>query len=271
MNTRVSDIFDFYDGDPPELAEGSPVEVRNVKKRVGQLLSGVPSAAKMPARRKIIKWAVIAAAVLVMFSIAAFAKQATVIENGEEAIYASNAELASMRKAGILKAGLLLTPEDCTFVHDEKLFQLFRDSSELCWGITYNTGKYSGDLVINTVSGKITLLNITAIPDNGEKPWITKNCPPSGLLSWYDNYGDLFDTTMTVDDFCEKLCAYWGFNGYSIAAGDGAALLANPKGVYNSRTDVNFTGDRAGRTQYIEVNSFCSGAEIMFGFDHGKG
>lgn len=88
---------------------------------------------------------------------------------------------------------------------------------------------------------------------------------------WCDNYGDLFDTTMTMDDFCEKLCAYWGFDGYCIAAGGGAAMLANPKGVYNSRIDVSFSGDRAGRTQYIEVNSFCSGAEIMFGFDHSKG
>ncbi len=276
MNTRISDIFDEYDGGVPPIGTASPVDAQRVIMLTSQKIRG--GRPKRPARR-ILRAAIIAAAAAVLLTAAAFAKMPQLVSGPNAAVAAANAELDVLRDAGVITADFTLSGTDCdvSLQNDGHLFSIFSRKFDPFYSISFSSGRYSGDIGINTVSGKITQFLINARADSSDKPVDIG----SGFMG-YVNFEDIFDTSMHMGAFCRKLCDYWGYDDYDIVsacgdhgspqyAADGSSLLADHGSGQIKLTTVTFSGDQAGQEQYVEVSCFANGACLAAGFAHSLG
>ena len=74
MNTRISDLFDMYDGELPPLNETAPLDARAVGEITAEKIHSCGGAEKKRPGRRLLRTALIAAAVVVLLAAAAFAK-----------------------------------------------------------------------------------------------------------------------------------------------------------------------------------------------------
>lgn len=281
MNKRISGIFDNYGGEPPEIAQNSPINAERVASMTMERVGG-----RARRKRSILRSALIAAAVMALLAAAAFAKAPAVIGSQKEAVAAANLELNELRRLGVITADFTVEYGKCTagLQNDGHLFSIFSRSFDPFYLIYFSDGDYYGNLSVSTVSGKITQFTISAKAAPGSAPWKTVDAADGTAMNLYDNFGDIFDPSITVDDFCGRLRDYWGYSGYKLISAncgntpddtdfpaDGAALLSDRGGRQTLRTTVSFTGDQAGQKQYIEVSCYSDGACLMAGFAHSLG
>ena len=166
-----------------------------------------------------------------------------------------------------------------------------------CYDVRFYSGKYSGQIHVDTLTGKINHATINAHPDETVEPVATKTADvpidPDDLSKGYRpnisylyyNFDDIFPADLTVDRFCSLLAEYWGFSGYRIAdtvdnfygtdfeAVDGSTLLKdlpknNPSNYYLT---VFFEGDQEGAPMYIELDNFPEYVSLFLGNHHGVG
>ena len=281
MNTRISGIFDNYGGEPPEISQNAPINAERVASMTMERVGG-----RARRKRSILRSALIAAAVMALLAAAAFAKAPAVIGSQKEAVAAANLELNELRRLGVITADFTVEYGKCTagLQNDGHLFSIFSRSFDPFYLIYFSDGDYYGNLSVSTVSGKITQFTISAKAAPDSAPWKTVDAADGTAMNLYDNFGDIFDPSITVDDFCGRLRDYWGYSGYKLISAnsgnapddtdfpaDGAALLSDRGGRQTLRTTVSFTGDQAGQKQYIEVSCFSDGACLMAGFAHSLG
>ena len=125
-------------------------------------------------------------------------------------------------------------------------------------------GKYSGEMRVDTRSGKVLYAAICAQSDVGLE--------------------DIIPGDLTVDRFCGLLAEYWGFSGYRIAdttdkfygdfpAIDGSVLMKDVASVapLNYYLTVFFEGDQEGAPMYICLNDFEDSVLLTFGDGHTVG
>ena len=286
MNTRISDLFDMYDGELPPLNETAPLDARAVGEITAEKIHSCGGAEKKRPGRRLLRTALIAAAVVVLLAAAAFAKVPSVITDQREAVAAANAELDKLRGLGVINADFTIEYGKCTakLENDGRLFSVFSRKLDPFYLIGYNAGKYYGNIEIDNITGRILSFNITAKADEGRKPLFSVSNGNGGTWDFYDNFGDIFDPSLTLNGVCQKLCDYWGFSGFTLvcaSAGnspdaedypaDGNWLLSDHGTGQTRRTTVKFYGDQAGEVQYIEVSCFADGASILAGFAHSQG
>lgn len=163
----------------------------------------------------------------------------------------------------------------------------------------YGDGKYGGVLHVDTLTGELLFASISAHPDETEAPVavsaevpVDPEDPNKGFreetVYCYENFEDILPADLTVDDFCSKLAAYWGFSGYRIAdtvddyvpeyekhweAVDGSTPLkdlpkVNPTNYYLT---VFFDGDQTGAPMYIELGNYPTYINITLGMNHAIG
>ncbi len=166
-----------------------------------------------------------------------------------------------------------------------------------CYDVRFYSGKYNGQIHVDTLTGKIIHAIINAYPDETEKPEATKTADVpidpddlskgyrSNVSYLYYNFDDIFPADLTVDRFCSLLARYWGFSGYRIAdtvdnfystdyeAVDGSTLLkdlpkSNPTNYYLT---VFFEGDQAGAPMYIQLDNFPEFVSLVLGNHHNVG
>ena len=166
-----------------------------------------------------------------------------------------------------------------------------------CYDVRFHSGKYNGQIHVDTLTGKIIHVILNAHPDETEKPVATKTAdvpidpddlskgyrPNTSYLSY--NFDDIFPADLTVDRFCSLLAEYWGFSGYRIAetvdgfygtdfeAIDGSTLLkdlpkSNPTNYYLT---VFFEGDQVGTPMYIQLDNFPEYVSLVLGNHHNVG
>lgn len=282
MKTRISDIFDYYDGETPQTAAEPPIVHERVAGMTLRRVRGQTDGAH--GGKKLLRAALIAAAAISLLAAAAFAKAPSVISSQREAAAAANLQLNELRRLGVVTADFTVEYGKCTagLQNDGHLFSIFSRSFDPFYLIGFSDGDYYGNLSVSTVSGKITQFTISAKAAPGSAPWKIAAAADGTAMKLYDNFGDIFDPAITVDDFCGRLCDYWGYSGYKLIsanagsgtadfAADGAALLTDRGGRQTLRTTVSFNGDQAGQKQYIEVSCFSDGACLMAGFAHSLG
>lgn len=282
MNTKVSDLFDAYNGELPSLSEKGPIKAKTIEKLANGKIHSCEAKKAYPARR--IRLGALIAAAVALLTIAAFAKTPQIINGPENAVAAVNTELGVMRGMNIISADFSLDPADCTVTlqNDGHLFCLLSRKFDPFYNINYTSGKYYGNLNINAVTGKITQFTIIARADSGDEP-IGSFVMDGKTINLYANFEDIFDTSLTLDNFCQKLCDYWDYTGFTIAAtgvddfapttlgGNAAAMLCDHGDGQAKRTTLKFFGDQAGEVQYIEVGCYGDGACLMAGFAHSLG
>lgn len=161
----------------------------------------------------------------------------------------------------------------------------------------YGDGKYGGVLHVDTLTGKLMFASISAHPDETEAQVAVSSEVPvdpedpgkgtqEATVYCYENFEDILPAGLTVDDFCSKLAAYWGFSGYRIGdtvdelwykarweAVDGSTMLvdlpkANPTNYYLT---VFFEGDQTGAPMYFQLNNYPSYIDITLGTNHAIG
>ena len=147
---------------------------------------------------------------------------------------------------------------------------------------------YSGKYLINfriddTVSGDVRMASIEAAadpdePHNDMEPIDFGN----GLYYYYDNFDDIFPADLTVGQLCDKLAAYWGYSGWTLAgtkdefygldteAPSPDLLLTDlPEGNYYAT--VYFDGDQENVPMYFQIMHFPGRVCFMFGEGHAVG
>ncbi len=164
--------------------------------------------------------------------------------------------------------------------------RLFPHRYDVRW---YGAGKYSCNLSVDTLTGKLLFGSIEAAADEGRTPvreeTIEMEEGRSETWYFYDNFEDIFPADMTVDRFCTLLAEYWGFTGCRIAdtddsfynehwdAVDGSTLLRDlPSDTRdNYYLTVFFEGDQEGAPMYLQLAQFPGRVCLMLGTGHAVG
>ena len=179
--------------------------------------------------------------------------------------------------------------------------RLFRHSYQVFWrgaDVKGEGPEYGFVACVDTLSGKITWIDLNAYPDEKDAPTrdvevpvpVDPDAPGKGMTAkiyhLYDNFDDILPADLTVDRFCSLLAEYWGFSGYRLAdtvdtayynahweAIDGSTLMldlprSNPDNYYLT---VFFDGDQEGVPMYIELTCFPGYVTLNVGTRHAVG
>ena len=234
----------------------------------------------------------LAAALLLSLSIAAYATYAAV-GTPQAAEKVAREQIEVWKKLGLLSPGVEFVGNATRVLEFEERVggdywdsRLFRHHYDVRW---YGAGKYTCNLSVDTLTGKLLYGNIEAAADEGRTPvreeTIEMESGHPETWYFYDNFEDIFPEDMTVDRFCTLLAEYWGFTGYRIAdtdddfygehwdAVDGSTLLrdlsSDTRGNYYMT--VFFEGDQEGAPMYLQLAQFPGRVSLMLGTGHAVG
>ena len=252
-------------------------------------------------RRRVVSFA-LAAALILALSVTAFAAYSAV-GTPQAAERVAREQIEVWKELGLLNRDVNFEGSATKIIESPEVVgsdywygRLFAHSYDVRW---YLSGrKYGCNLVVDTLSGKITAAFIDARADEDAVPVreevteepadpMDPNNGTSHTYTWYfyDNYTDIFPADMTVDRFCTLLAQYWGFTGYRIAETndsfyqshydpiDGSTLLKDINGDtrQNYYITVFFDGDQEGAPMYIQLNQFPGYVNLTVGTNHGVG
>ncbi len=264
----------------PEQASGSPERTVHMK------------------RKRIITFA-LAAVLLLSLSVAAGATYASV-GSPQAAVRVAREQIEVWKQMGILNQDVAFEgdpPRVMSFEQEEGSSywygRIFPHHYDVGWFFAPaedgTRPKYSCNLMIDTLTGKIMTASIFADADEDDVPVHSEeiSMPGEETQTWYfyDNFDDLFPADLTVDRFCSLLAEYWGFTGYTIAdtvddfygtdyeAIEGSTPLAelNSDTRENYYLTVFFEGDQEGAPRYVELMQFPGYVGIMVGTNHAVG
>lgn len=278
MNIKITDLFEHYTGEAADLRETARVSPERIRQLTMEKLHLEERSSKRPTGRAL-KVTLIAAALAVLLMAGALAVGSFITSEGQ-ALAVARRELQVWKDMGILTADVKLDGENLMIWKDEEgSFQTDDWPHRILNPIYYIRnygGKYSTNVCVDTITGKIIDLTIQAWADEDAEPVPGKQLvvqPDDQVFYYYENFGDIFDPAMTVGEFCAKLADYWGYDGFTIRRkgedfrgddleGPAGELLAD---CYSPYIPVYFHGDQEGAPQYIQVMDLPSGAVLMVG------
>ena len=179
----------------------------------------------VPMKKKRILAFALAAALLLSFSIVAYAY--TAISTPRAAEEVALKQLAQWRELGLLNPELTFDGAADEIVELEEwnggaawYGRLFPHSFDVRW--FFGQRKYGCSLNIDTLEGRITSAHFFALPDADAVPSreIELTVGPNEekeTYYYYENFDDLLPAGQTVDGFCTALARYWGYAGYRLA------------------------------------------------------
>lgn len=246
-----------------------------------------------PLRAKRTLRTVLIAAALVLVLAGSALAAGRLINSPAQAVRVARQEITKMQDMGILSSELRFFDGEPSYLGEapnmdtsDYWFGRIFPHSYIVRGTTADK-KYSLNLFVDTMSGKIVQFNAEAKADETDEP-----IPGSGgvwdngdeLIPYYlyDNFDDILPDGMTVDEFCTLLAKYWGFSGYCLAQTDDAMFhyaQLNPGGGElltdfadaNSYLTVYFDGDQSGTPMYIGLDRFPGRVNVLFGMLHQVG
>lgn len=229
--------------------------------------------------RKIIKVAIIAAALVSLFAVTAFAA-ALYINSPEQAVKVAQQELNKMQEMGLIAEGMSMSDEPDyigELQEETKNAYFFGRILKHRYTVRDFDGKYMVELTVDTATGKASRVNLKALGDESDEVVGVMEMQGTTFY-YYDNFDDLFRTDITIDEFCTLLAEYWGFSGYTLSGTEdsfydydtdvpsGDTLLRDIcDGPYLT---VYFEGDQSGVPMFIEMFNFPAHVYLGFGTGH---
>ena len=236
----------------------------------------------------------IAAVLLLSLGVTAFAINARVA-SPEAAERVALEQIEEWKRMGLLSPALHFEgPADDVFEFSEReggsawYGRIFRHHYDVRWFFNREgEPKYGCNLSVDTLSGKITMATLFAVPDREKEPVeevsFLGEDGKEQVRYYYDNFDDIVPADMTLDRFCTGLAGYWGFSGYWLEKGPGAQdpdepvdgemlLSALPDAYGNgSYVEVFFEGDQEGTPMYLTVTRLPGHSCVMIGTSHAVG
>lgn len=279
MNISITDLFDRYGGEAPPLRKADAASPEKIRRLTMEKIRCGSRPGPRPVR-KALRIALIAAAAAAMLMAGAFAV-GSYVTSESQALAVARRELQVWRDLGLITAEPALQSDNLKiWSEDGETYNLTGWTYKILnpiYGIRDWDGQYATCVYVDTLTGKIVNLSIQAMAGEDAEPVPGKSLvmPESDEeYYYYENFGDIFDPSLTVGAFCEKLADYWGFGGYAIARtedafygadGDGPPADALLTACYLPYITVRFDGDQKGAARYIEVNDLPGGAYLMAG------
>lgn len=236
----------------------------------------------------------IAAVLLLSLGVTAFAINARVA-SPEAAERVALEQIEEWKHRGLLSPELCFEgPADDVFEFSEReggsawYGRIFRHHYDVRWYFDWEgEPKYGCNLTVDTLSGKITMASLYAVPDRDEEPvkevsFLGENGEEQ-LRYYYDNIDDIIPADMTLDRFCKGLADYWGFSGFRLQKGPGAQepdislngntqLCSLPDTYGNGAyVEIFFEGDQEGTPMYLTVTRLPGHSCVMIGTGHTVG
>lgn len=180
----------------------------------------------VPVRAKRLIAFAAAAVLMLSLGIAAYAAY-NAVSTPEAAEKVAREELARWRELGLIDPAVGFEGKADRIVEIEEerggsswYGRLFPHSFDVRW--YFGEGKYSCNLNIDTLGGRIMYIDLFAEADEDAVPTgeIELTVGPDGetkTFYYYDNFDDLLPADLTVDGFCTALARYWGSPGYRLA------------------------------------------------------
>ncbi len=180
----------------------------------------------VPVRAKRLIAFAAAAVLMLSLGIAAYAAY-NAVSTPEAAEKVAREELARWRELGLIDPAVGFEGKADRIVEIEEerggsswYGRLFPHSFDVRW--YFGEGKYSCNLNIDTLGGRIMYADLFAAADGDAVPTgeIELTVGPDGetkTFYYYDNFDDLLPADLTVDGFCTALARYWGSPGYRLA------------------------------------------------------
>lgn len=250
------------------------------------------NAGKTILARRTLRTVLIAAALALVLAGSAFAA-GRFINSPAQAVKVARQEVTKMQDMGILSRELRFFDGEPAYLGEapdmgvsDYWFGRIFPHSYIVRGSTADK-KYSLNLFVDTMSGKIVSFTAEAAADETDAPI------PGSESVWdnggeqipyflYDNFDDILPGGMTVDRCCTLLAEYWGFSGYRLAQTNdamfhyaqlnpgGGELLTDFAGA-NSYLTVYFDGDQSGTPMYIGLDRFPGRVTVTIGMLHAVG
>lgn len=239
-----------------------------------------------PRPARMLRTALIAAAIAALLVVGVYAGS-LLVNTPEQAKDAFGRELAAMREMGLLSDELdgELYFNRCTELgaNSDRFFPLRVFHKRYMIGaVVIREDGSSGYRIygaLDMATGKLTSLTVQAFADENDE--VVRE---SDGYKFYENYDDIFDTSLTVGRYCDLLAEYWGFSGWTLGSfADGAfddkypaptadTLLKDvPTMSGNYYLPVYFDGDENGAPMYIELIQFPDSVGFMVGTNHALG
>lgn len=250
----------------------------------------------VPIRTKRLLTLAIAAVLMLSLSIMAYAAY-NAISSPQAAEKVALEQLEKWKELGLLSPEVTANGPAAKILESEE-----RTGSEYWYGRLFTHSyevrfyggegnKYSLSLTVDTLSGKLKVVNIEAAADESDLPVseFTEEMPvdpmdPEGerqtvTYYFYENFDDIIPADMTVDRFCALLADYWGFSGYRLAdtedsfyqahwsAVNGESLLKDMP-TENYYLTVFFDGDQEGAPMYLQLDKFPGRVCFALGTRH---
>lgn len=254
---------------------------------------------KTTTKRKTAKFFLIAAIIVSLFTVAAYAAD-SIINSAAAAEKVARQEFRKMQELGLYSKDITVIDEPADFTMESPAQEggdywydrLFTHSWYVRW-YTDEDNPYFINLKVDTTNGKIVDMSMEAdaseddVPireeemeivngDNGETTTM--------LMKYYDNFDDLIDPDITIDEYCSLLAEYWGFEGYTLGttveedfydlnveAPSGDTLLTELSNMDSYYLTVYFEGDQEGVPMYVQLVRFPGRVCLLTGTNHAVG
>lgn len=254
---------------------------------------------KRSGRKTAVKVFLIAAIIVSLFTVTAYAVD-SIINSEATAVKVARQEFKKMQELGLYSKEITVIDEPADFTMESPAQEggdywydrLFTHSWYVRWH-TDEDNPYFINLKVDTTSGKIVDMALEAeageddvpiaetewevpIDDEGNTEMMT--------MYYYDNFDDLINPDITIDEYCSLLAKYWGFEGYSLGktveedfyhldveAPSGDTLLTEIGKMDSYYLTVYFEGDQEGAPMYVQLVSFPGRVCLLTGTNHAVG
>ena len=246
-------------------------------------------------RRRLFRTLLIAAAIAAVLSATAFAAYSYLLSTPEQAVKAVKQEIRRWEELGIIapqgeieEDGIRVRKtEEPTELSAYYYHRIIRPHYQV--SIRLNQGFLV--CTVDMADGKLYGVTLSAYADEDDPivgegvEWGDFDGDGEDDIGYYrDNLDDLIPEGLTLDELCERLMEYWGFQGYMLAPTTDSFYEQNitysgempVRELWNQPyATVYFNGDQEGVPMFIELNGFNPPGEahtiLMIGTNHAVG
>ena len=217
------------------------------------------------------------------------------MELAEETV---RAELEKMQELGLLSDKLYVVdraPDFADFFYEEPFLQPGESPVyAIRWYCNSGYGnnwegdmRYSVAVQLDANTGKLVLVNIEAAADeNAEVKYevpATMYNPYTGEEEvigenwlYHENFSDLFDEKLSLNQFAELLCEYYECDSWALGGGGALDMEIPLRDITNGTSGnyhvaLSFEDEGASLMKYVSVQEFPGRVAIMFGNSYPKG
>lgn len=239
---------------------------------------------KQTGTRKFIKIVLIAAVFMSLFAITALGVD-SYVNSPQRAVEVAQQELKKMQELGLLSENIYIkdSPDVIREFDEQRAYEdKFGRILNHRYAVRSNTDEYTVCFNVDTKDGKVRYFNVQAFGDEYDEKVEGREIEfGDRIYYYYDNFDDLFDPRITIDQFCSRLAKYFGFSGYRLSSTvdefygyntdvpDGHALLSTI--CDEAYLTIYFDGDQRGVPMYVQINHLPGGLIMNVGVTHAKG